>query len=258
MFGLRHKRTTRDRSHGLVFQWRLPVGNSMSFCTAILVVVLITAGLAASVRVRIGGGAVPRHAERRGTLIVVPPGPEWDSLRTMAADAGPFPVRKDPTQDPAVAELIRQGMAAASPPGYLYQPQYQAVDLAIPNPAAETAEKLSPGVLPPLPEMDAPVPADPAAQAPGLVPLVLAAHGPRAVAPEGAPPAGALLGNRYLLFYDAEGRVTRITAVFSAAADPANQAAPAAIEAWLRRTLIEGGEKSGGCVAVEISSTSGQ
>lgn len=258
MFGLRHKRTTRDRSHGLVFQWRLPVGNSMSFCTAILVVVLITAGLAASVRVRVGANTVPRHAERRGTMIVVPPGPEWDALRTAAAEAGPFPVREDPTQDPAVAELIRQGMAAATPAGYLYQPQFQRVDLAIPSPAAETTENISPGLLPPLPEMDSPTPAAPVAQAPGLVPLVLATNGPRAKAPDAAPPAGAPLGNRYLLFYDAEGRVTRITPFFSVAADPANQAAPAATEAWLRGTLIEGGEKSGGCVAVEISSASGR
>lgn len=249
MFGSRHKRTTRDRSHGLVFQWRLPVGNTMSFCTAILVVALISAGLAASVRVRMGSLGLPHHGERRGTLIVVPATPEWDSLRTMAAEAGPFPVREDPDKDPAVAELIRQRLAAATPPGYRYQPQYQVVDLAIPNPAAESAGQISHGTLPPLPEMEAPAPPEPAA--PGVVPLVLAASGPRAQAPDGAPPAGALPGNRYLLFYDAEGRVTRATTVFCA---PEAQADATATERWLRQTLIQGGEKDGGCVAVEISS----
>lgn len=253
MFGLRHKRTTRDRSHGLVFQWRLPVGNSMGFCMAILVVVPISVGLAASVRVRIGGGA-PRHAERRGTLVVVPSTPEWDALRTMAEEAGPFPVREDPTLNPAVAELIHQGMSTATPPGYLYQPKYQAVELAIPNPAAETTDKLSLGVLPSLPEAEAPVLPDPATPAPGVVPLVLAASGPKAKAPEGAPPAGALQGNRYLLFYDAEGRVTRVTTVFC---PPEGAADAAATEVWLRKTLIEGGVKAGGCVVVEISNAGG-
>ena len=253
MFGLRQKRTTRDRSHGLVFQWRLPVGNSMSFCTAILVVVLISAGLAASVRIRIGSVGIPRHAERRGTLVVVPSGEEWNSLRTMAAEAGPFPVREDPTRDPAVVELIRQGLAAARPPGYRYQPVYQDVELAIPNPAAETAEKVSHGVLPPLPEAEAPVQGANAAS--GVAPLVLAANGPKAKAPEVAPPAGALQGNRYMLNYDAAGRVSRVITIFCA--PEAQEDAPAA-ESWLRRTLIEGGEKAGGWVAVELSSTSGR
>jgi hypothetical protein len=99
------------------------------------------------------------------------------------------------------------------------------------------------------------VPADPAAQARGVVPLVLAAKGPKAKAPEGAPPAGALQGNRYLLFYDAEGRVSRVITIFC---PPEGQAEAAGTETWLRRTLIEGGEKSGGTVVVELSSSSGQ
>ncbi len=253
MFGSRHKRTTRDRSHGLVFQWRLPVGNTMSFCAAILVVSLITAGLAASVRVRMSTAGQAHHGERRGTLIVVPSTPEWDSLRTMAAEAGPFPVREDPSRDPAVVELIRERLAAATPPGYRYDPSYQKVDLSIPNPAAESAARISRGTLPPLPEMDAPAPLDPAAPGVGLV--VLAANGPQAQAPDGAAPAGALPGNRYLLFYAAEGRVTRATTVFCA---PEAQADATATELWLRRGLIQGGEKDGGCVAVEISSGGGR
>jgi hypothetical protein len=39
---------------------------------------------------------------------------------------------------------------------------------------------------------------------------------------------------------------------------PEGQADAPGTEAWLRQTLIEGGEKSGGSVVVEISSPSGR
>lgn len=246
MFGLRQKRATRDRQYGLVFQWRLPVGSTMGFLGAIALVALISAGLAASVRVRVGAGA-PRHPEHRASLIVVPPGAEWRALKTMAMEAGPFPVREDPAQDPAVLALVQQGMTAATGTGYRYQPRYQPVAVALPDPAKEAAAKVSPGVLPALPELEPPV--MPAPRAAGLAPLVLAANGISARVPEG-PPAGVAQGGRYLLEYDAEGRVTRVSTVFT---PPEAVAGADATEAWLRRVTIEGGDKAGGWTAVEIS-----
>lgn len=247
MFNFRHKRTTRDRQSGLVFQWRLPVSSHFSFLMAIGVVGLITVGLAASVRVRVG--SVTRHPERRGSLILVPQGGEWRALERMALEAGPMPRREDPSNDPAVKALIDQGMAAATPPGYRYEPQLRPVSVEIPAVAISSEEKASPGVLPPLPEPEPP------SQNPPLPdlsqPLVLASGGIRVIAPTTAPPASLDRGNRYLLGYDANGRVTRVTTLF--AAEPA---ADDSGELWLRQVVIEGGAKDGGWTAVEISSGS--
>ena len=115
MFGLRTKRTVRDRKSGLVFQWRLPMASHFSFLAAIGVVGLISAGLAAAVRVRVGGP--PRQPERRGSLILVPQGDEWQALQMMAQEAGPMPRRENPANDPAVLAMISDELAAASPPG---------------------------------------------------------------------------------------------------------------------------------------------
>jgi hypothetical protein len=249
MFGLRSKRTTRDRRMGLVFQWRLPVGNSMGFLSAVALVALISAGLAATVRVRVGGAM--RHPERRGSLIVVPQGEEWNSLRTLALEAGPFPVREDPSQDPAVVALVRESIAASDLPGYRYRPVFQPISVVAPASARLAADKITPGDLPPLPDPEPPV-VDRAPRAP-LQPVVLSANGLRAQPPAVPPPAGVLQGNRYLLAYDPAGRVLRVTTVFS----PQEAAAgAAAVEAWLRRVVFQGGEKSGGWATVEISSGS--
>jgi hypothetical protein len=247
MFNLRHKRTTRDRQSGLVFQWRLPVGNTVRFLLAVGIVGLVTAGLAATVRVRVG--TVSRQPERRGTMILVPQGKEWQALEMLALEAGPMPRRSDPAGDDAVKSLIDQSMAKARPPGYLYEPKLRPVRVEIPMAAAKD-EKLSPGVLPPLP-----VP-DPPSQNPPLPdparPVVLSSEGVKAMAPEAVPPASLARGNRYLLGYDANGRVTRVTTLFSA--EPA--AGDESVEQWLRQVTIEGGDKGGGWTAVEISSGS--
>jgi hypothetical protein len=247
MFNLRHKRTTRDRESGLVFQWRLPVGNTVRFLLAFGVVSLITAGLATTVRVRVGN--VSRQPERRGTMILVPQGKEWQALEMMALEAGPMPRRSDPVGDPEVKSLIDQSMAKARLPGYRYEPELRPVNVEIPMAAAKV-EKISPGVLPPLPAPEPP------SQNPPLPdparPVVLSSEGVRAVAPAAVPPASLARGNRYLLGYDASGRVTRVTTLFSAESAADDES----VGQWLRQVTIEGGDKGGGWTAVEISSGS--
>jgi hypothetical protein len=247
MFNLRHKRTTRDRQSGLVFQWRLPVGNTVRFLLALGIVGLVTAGLAASVRVRVG--SVSRQPERRGTMILVPQGKEWQALEMLALEAGPMPRRSDPAGDEAVKGLIDQSMAKARPPGYRYEPELRPVTVEIPIAAAKD-EKSSPGVLPPLPV------SEPPSQNPPLPdparPVILSSEGVHALAPAAVPPASLARGNRYLLGYDANGRVTRVTTLFSA--EPA--ADDESVEQWLRQVTIEGGDKGGGWTAVEIASGS--
>lgn len=247
MFNLRHKRTTRDRESGLVFQWRLPISNHFSFFAAIGVVALITAGLAATVRIRVGN--VARQPERRGSLILVPQGKDWRALEILALEAGPMPRREDPAHDPAVAAIFHQSVATATPPGYRYAPSLRPVAIEIPAAVASSAETPSPGVLPPLPEPAAPSQNPPRADP--SRPLVLASGGVRAIAPAELPPASLARGDRYLLGYDARGRVTQVTTLY--AAEPA---ADDRGELWLRRIVIEGGTKGGGWAAVEISSGS--
>jgi hypothetical protein len=248
MFGSRSKRTHRDRESGLVFQWRLPVGNSLSFCAAIALVALITAGLAATVRVRIGGSV--HRAEHRGSLILVPHSDEWLGLEMMAMEEGPIPLREEPSNDPAVKSLIQAGMADASPPGYRYQPQFHPVPVKMSAPSAASDFSSSPGLLPPLPELEPP------AQNPPLPdpsrPVILTSGRLRATAPEEMPPAGLMRGNRYLLGYGPNGRVDRVTTLFTATPGTDGSAA----EAWLRKVKIEDGVADGGWTAAEISSGS--
>lgn len=245
MFNLRHKRTTRDRQSGLVFQWRLPVSSHFNFLAAIGVVALISAGLAAGVRVRLAGGA--RQPERRGSLILVPQGDEWRALEMLALEAGPMPRREAPALEPAVQARIAAEMAAVLPPGYAYQPQLRPVAIEVVPVEAPSAARSSPGVLPPLPEPQEPS-QNPPLPAPSQ-PLVLASGGIRALPPAALPPASLARGNRYLLGYDGHGHVTRVTTISAAEAATDDSA-----EQWLRQVTLEGGTRDGGWTAVEISS----
>lgn len=245
MFNLRHKRTTRDRESGLVFQWRLPMSSHLGFVTAIGLVALIGVGLAAAVRVRVGGP--PRQPERRGSLILVPQGGEWQALEMLALEAGPMPRREDPARDPVVRGLIEAGMASASPPGYAYQPRLRPVEVGIPAIEAADASKPVAGVLPPLPAAQEPSQTPPLPDPLRL--LFLSRAGLQARLPAAPPPPSLVRGNRYLIGYDAAGRVTRATPIFTTGVAGDTQAEP-----WLRQLAIEGGSKDGGWTAVEISS----
>jgi hypothetical protein len=249
MFNLRHKRTSRDRQSGLVFQWRLPVGSHIGFISAVGLVGLLSVGLAAVVRVRVAGP--PRLPERRGSLILVPQGKEWRTLEMLALEAGPMPRGQELALDPAVRSLVERGISDATPPGYAYQPQLRPVAVEFPGPdaSAKPASAAMPGVLPPLPPPSEPAPKPPLPDPPR--PLVLSQGGIRTIAPALPAPAGLVRGNRYVLGYDAAGRVVRVTPLF-----PADPAADDSAELWLRQVTIEGGAKDGGWTAVEISSGS--
>ncbi len=244
MFAARSKRSSRDRDCGLVFQWRLPVGNHWRFIAAFCIVGVLGAGLAAAVRVR--AGSAVRQPERRGSLVLIPRGEEWRALEMLALEAGPMPLRADPSGDPAVKPLIDESIAAGMSAGYRYRPSFLPVEVE------ESAAAGQPGfsaVLPPLPEPEPPSAAPPLPER--LRPVVLASGGLRLLPPGEAAPAGLAPGSRYLLTYDAGGRVTRVAALFSAKAGD-----DAAAEVWLRQCRVEGGAKEGGWTAVEISNGS--
>ncbi len=247
MFNLRHKRTARDRQSGLVFQWRLPVASHVGFFSAVGLVALLSVGLAAVVRVRVTGP--PRLPERRGSLILVPQGKEWRALEMLALEAGPMPRGGDLSLEPAVRAVVERGLSDATPPGYPYQPQLRPVAVKFPEAKAPAETKASPGVLPPLPPAADPEPEPPLPDP--LRPLVLSQGKVRALPPAVPGPPGLARGGRYLLNYDAAGRVGKVVAL-----SPADPAADDGAETWLRQVIIEGGEKDGGWTAVEISSGS--
>jgi hypothetical protein len=247
MFNLRHKRTSRDRQSGLVFQWRLPVSSHFNFIAAIGVVALVAASLAATVRVRVGGPS--RLPERRGSLVLVPAGDEWRALEMLALEAGPMPRREAPSLEPAVRAMIAESVALALPPGYAYQPRLRPVEVEAAPLETPSAARPSPGVLPPLPDPREPS-QNPPLPAPAR-PLVLAGGGIVAIPPAALPPPSLALGNRYLLGYNGLGRVTRVTTISAAETSADGNA-----EQWLRQVTLEGGSKDGGWVAVEIASGS--
>ena len=247
MFNLRHKRTTRDRESGLVFQWRLPVASHFGFLSAVGLVALLSVGLAAVVRVRVAGP--PRLPERRGSLILVPQGKEWRTLEMFALEAGPMPRGADLELEPAVRSMIERGLSEVTPPGYPYQPDLRPVTVKFPETKAPAEVKASPGVLPPLPPVADPQPEPPLPDP--LRPLVLSQGKVRVLPPALPAPPGLARGGRYLLNYDAAGRVARVVAL--SAADPAGDGGA---ENWLRQVIVEAGEKDGGWTAVEISSGS--
>ncbi len=243
MFAGRSKRSSRDRDCGLVFQWRLPVGNHWRFIAALCTVAVLGAGLAAAVRVR--AGAVVRQPERRGSLVLIPRGEEWRALEMLALEAGPMPLRPSPSGDPAVEPLIEASMAAGMSPGYRYRPSFQPVEVTRDRTTGRRGEAAA--VLPPLPEPEPPSAAPPLPER--LQPVALASGPLRIVPPAGPVPPGLAHGSRYLLAYGRDGRVTRAAVLFSA-----KEAGNAGVEAWLRQLRVEGGEKEGGWTAVEISS----
>lgn len=245
MFGLRTKRTHRDRQSGLVFRWRLPVGSHLGFVAAVGVVALLSAGLATAVRVRVGGP--PREPERRGALVLVPQGPEWRALEMLALEAGPMPRREHPATEAAIAGLLAGQVADATPPGHTYQPRLSPVPVNLPSVASMSDRRPSPGVLPALPTPPQPSENPPPPET--SQPLVLAANGIRAIVPQDPPPPALARGNRYLLAYDESGRVTRVTTLFAETPTSDDRA-----ELWLRQLRIENGTRAGGWTAVEISS----
>ncbi len=233
MFGLRHKRTTRDRQSGLLFAWRLPVGDSLRLCTAVAVVALIATGFAAAVRVRIGEGARP--LDRRASVVIVPDGGEWKAMRMQALEAGPFPARIRLAEDSAFLASLTAGLRDSFTPGVEYRPEWR----EIPDIAAAPPPVVSP-VLPPLPALEPQPAADPVAPTP---PLIVLLGGATVEAPEIPPPAIAAR-SRHLLSYHPDGRILQVVGLDAEADD--------AVGSWLRRARIVGGDKNGGWIAVEV------
>lgn len=237
MGALRTKRALRDRECGLIFSWRLPVGDHFRLGAAILTVALLATGLAASVRVRIGEGARP--IERRASMVVIPSAPEWRALEMRALEAGPFPSRTDLARDPGFVVARSAALKAGMPSGVVYQPAWREVPI---RPRVEGGEVSV--MLPPLP----PVESRPAAEPAGVLSSSVAVIGGDARIESSDPPPPVTGRSRHLVFHLPDGRITGLVDLNAAAGAPPG----GDLAGWWRRARVVGGAKEGGWIAVEV------
>jgi hypothetical protein len=237
MISYRAKRERRDRDSGLVFCWRLPVGNGGTLCLSVIIAGLLAAGLSSVVRVHVNGAV--RQPERRGTFVMLESGsPEANALEMLAMEAGPFPARARPSQDPVVKDLLAQAISGWMPAGTAYRPEWQDISLAAPR----AADRISPAVvLPPLPDPEASVQPEMPARRP-MRPISLSKG--MNITGQGPAPDSLKEGTRFLVCYDGSGLITRVTALGATDALP--------VEAWLLSARVEGGEKKGGWLPMEV------
>lgn len=233
----RTRRERRDRESGLIFGWRLPLGSNVWLLASIAIVGVLAVGLATTVRVHIGG--TMRLPERRASLVLVPSNsPDWQSLRRQALEAGPFPARIELANEAAVHRILREAQTKL-PPATVYEPAWREIPVTLGD------REIPAMMLPPLPAPEIP-PAGPPAPPPP--PGVVALQGGASVTPVGAPPAGLLRSQRWLLGYDGNGRVNRVIDL-----SPAGERPRPSAEAWLLGATVGGGQREGGWLAVEMA-----
>lgn len=243
MFRGRRQLQRRDRESGLAFSWRVPVSSTGSFVVAFLMVALVAVGLATAVRVRIGGGA--REEPRQGTLVLVPQDRGGAALERRAIEAGPFPSRWNPAADPAYVALRREALRAATESGVPYRPQMvEGGESVLQDRGTPEFEG---SALPALPGGEAlDPPAGPREVTLGVrtldgAPGVRFTH---AVLAFEAPVAGELVGRRFVVEYDAEGRVLDVVALTP-------RPGQSSVVQWLLRGRVAGNEGSAGWMSVE-------
>ncbi|MDB6079009.1 MAG: hypothetical protein JWO82_2756 [Akkermansiaceae bacterium] len=240
MLASRSKRERRDRDSGLVFSWRLPVGNGMTIFTSVVLVGLMAAALSSAIRIHVEGNA--RQPERRGAFVMLESGsPELKILERIALEAGPFPVRAHPSQDPAVKGQLQSAVTGWMPAGTEYHPAWQNVPAEI----RWSREKAAPAVvLPPLPDPESSVqpatPATPPLRANSLASGV-------SITPESPVPAGIAAGTRFMVSYDATGQIDRVSAL-----KPDERSGAGVADLWLIGARVEGGGPDGGWLAMEV------
>ena len=242
MFRGRRQLQRRDREAGLGFNWHLPVSSAGSFLLALLVVTLVSVGLAMAVRVSVGSkdGGEPEQA----TLAIVPHGMRGVWSERQAIEAGPFPSRWNPAADPHYAALRREALKGAMENGAVYEPKLVELEWTPTEVGQEVG--FAGAVLPPLPKIGA----REESNAPREVMLAArvldrgSAKGfSYASLPLEAGKAGELVGGRFMLTHDGEGQVLDVV--------PIGSSQPVVLQ-WLSRGLVTGDELEPGWLLVEI------
>lgn len=236
MFRARSKLQRRDQESGLVFSWRVPVTSSASFVVAILMVVVMSAGLATLVRVRVAGD--PPREQKHASVVLVGEERGGDWLEALAIESGPFPFRWNPASDPEYSALRRQALREAGAGSVPYMPEQLPVDLDLESSPEIAGRQLA--YFPPLPEMPEGERSEEPRESTLGVRTIRSGKGPQMQLPRLPLPAKdavAASGRRFMVGYQADGRVREVV--------PMNpDDTPADLTGWLRRgrVLDHGGE----------------
>ncbi len=243
MFRGRRQLQRRDRESGLAFNWRVPVSSTGSFVVAFLLIAAVAVGLATVVRVSIAPAS--RGEPEQGTLVIVPPDVGGRALARRAMEAGPFPARWNPAADPEYVALRRQALKEAGRSDVEYRPELRQTDWL--RAGAKDDPSFDGGDLPPLPrsagsarerlDRDVMVGA-----------RVLDSGGVKgfthASLAMNAEEAGPVIGGRYVIEHDAEGRILDVVALSPRLRQPA-------VVEWLSRGLVTGHQGKPGWLSVE-------
>lgn len=238
MFRARSKLQRRDQESGLVFSWRVPLTSTASFTVAVLLVGLVSVGLATLVRVR--GAEGRTQEEQRASLVLIPSEAGGNGLEAMAVEAGPYPFPWNPAADPAYAALRGQALREAGRDRIPYRPKPVPLDLKIGPDGKATAGDFS--YLPSLPKIPERKLSKQIRETTLGARVVRSGDGPSLQLPRlplAAKGAVAASGRRFLVGYQADGRVREVT--------PLNpEDTPADLVGWLGRARVMGhGDKEG-------------
>ncbi|MEP4079641.1 hypothetical protein [Haloferula sp.] len=243
MFRTRSKLQRRDQESGLIFSWRVPLTSTASFVVAMLLVGLVSVGLATLVRIKVG--TKPDQVEQRASLVLVSveEGGSW--LDALAVEAGPYPFPWNPAADPAYAALRGQALREAGGAIIPYQPE--PVPLELSNPSLGTAAPMGFAQFPPLPVVAKRDLSEEPKETTLGARVVRSGSGPSLQLPRlplEAKDAIAVSGKRFLIEYQSDGRVREVTPL-------SPEDTPADLVGWLGRArVLEHGEK-GGWLVVE-------
>ena len=238
MFRTRSKLQRQDQESGLVFSWRVPLTSTTSFLVAVLLVGLVSVALATLVRIR--GSAGPAEEQQRASLVLVPndAGGHW--LEAMAIEAGPYPFPWNPAADPAYAALRGQALREAGRDRLPYRPQPVPLELTNEEIRKRTSNDIS--YFPPLPSVSDREVREQTRETTLGVRVVRSGAGASLQLPRlplEAKNAVAASGRRFMVGYQADGRIREVTPL-------SPEDTPADLVGWLGRArVMDHGGKDG-------------
>jgi len=200
--------------------------------------------LSAAVRVNVGRPVAEEGV--RASVVIVPRNLGGERIGREAREAGPFPVRWNPAADPEYAALRGRALREAGDAAVTYQVHLRGLDFKEGGDGLSGRDSVA--VLPPLPER---------LQVPDEEPLAReVGHGLRVLKSKDgvsllhaslflpAEESVGIVGVRYLIEYDRDGRVLEVTRLDSG--DP-----KASVVSWVERARVEGQQGEPGWLVVE-------
>ena len=244
MFRSRKNLQREDRESGLAFSWRFPMSTTGSSFAAFVLVSLCALAISAGISVR--AGVRPPADEPRAVMVLTPQTAWVAALERRAVEEGPFPARWNPAADPAYVGQRSRALRQAHESGLCYEPEVKPVSFA--RGVKDLAWDPKMGVLPPVPEVALDGPEDDVSREVGLALRPLRSDQAVRVVHASLflPAVGTerMMGVRFLLEYDADGRVQEATRLDSGEPD-------ASLDEWVARALVDGHGDRPGMLVVE-------